>query len=351
MDQPQLHAVIAAIPLPLLLLDAGGRVRAANPPALDLLGGDPVGRSYLAALRQPAALDCVEAALGRRTRAVARIERAGPAGDTAWRLTATPLADASGGALLSFEEIGHVEEAEQMRRDFVANVSHELRSPLTALTGFIETLAGAARDDAAARARFLKVMAAEALRMERLVGDLLSLARVEAEERIRPTARVDLAALLEAAVAALGPHAAAAGVEMRLSGTGAPIALAGDADQLTQVFHNLIGNALDHGGGEVAIEATVAAQHPALRGPAVAVAVADRGAGIAPAHLPRLTERFYRVDAHRARAGGGTGLGLAIVKHIVNRHRGRLLIASTPGQGSRFTVVLPLPGAAAAALS
>ena len=209
--------------------------------------------------------------------------------------------------------------------------------------GFIETLRGPARDDAAARERFLGIMEAEAARMNRLVQDLLSLSRVESEERRRPAEHIDLAMLIRAVSATLQPQAEAAGVVIRVEGAGAPVHVHGDADQLTQVFHNLVENAVKYGGsgGEVTLRLAHIAHDPVLRGPATAVEVADRGEGIEPMHLPRLTERFYRVDSHRSRQKGGTGLGLAIVKHIISRHRGRLKIESEKGQGSRFTVILP----------
>jgi len=228
-----------------------------------------------------------------------------------------------------------------MRRDFVANVSHELRTPLTALLGFIETLRNAAQDDPAARDRFLAIMEREAGRMNRLIRDLLHLSRVEAQERVRPTERVDLAAVIASAVAALRPQADGLGVRIAVDAGKGPWVVTADPDQMAQVFTNLIENAVKYGGsgGEV----TVALRHDALpAGPAVRADVADRGEGIDPLHIPRLTERFYRVDGHRSREKGGTGLGLAIVKHIVNRHRGRMKIDSARGKGSTFSVILPL---------
>lgn len=259
-------------------------------------------------------------------------------------VTVTRL-DAPGlqGAAISIEDRSRDGETEQMRRDFVANVSHELRTPLTALMGFIETLRGPARNDPAARDRFLDIMEREAGRMNRLVADLLSLSRVEQDERRRPVQMIDLAGLLRGEVATLTPAASVAGVRLELQGAGNKVMVPGDADQLVQVFHNLIENAVKYGGSGGVVSVTLArlAHEPVLRGPAWAVTVADKGEGIEPQHLPRLTERFYRVDTHRSRGKGGTGLGLAIVKHIVSRHRGRLRIESEIGQGSRFTVILP----------
>jgi two-component system phosphate regulon sensor histidine kinase PhoR len=262
---------------------------------------------------------------------------------TAWLLdrvhevTVTPLEDAT---LLAFADLTLAEEMDRMRRDFVANVSHELRTPLTALLGFIETLRGAAKDDPAARERFLSIMEREASRMNRLIGDLLQLSRVESQERIRPTERVDLHALVAGAVATLRPLAEGAEVAVEMTGEPGPLPLPGDADQITQVLVNLIENAVKYGGagGKVSIHI---AREQLPRGPGLRVDVMDQGEGIDPVHIPRLTERFYRVDGHRSREQGGTGLGLAIVKHIVQRHRGRIRIESERGKGSVFSVILP----------
>lgn len=230
-----------------------------------------------------------------------------------------------------------------MRRDFVANVSHELRSPLTVLSGFIETLQGSARDDAEARARFLAIMQQEAQRMNRLVGDLLSLSKVEANERIRPREQVAMGDVLRTTLAALRPQIEENGIAVDFDDRGGGATLLGDRDQLVQVFHNLIENAIKYGGagGRVGLALRAHDRWPGFTGPVLAVAVSDNGEGIDPIHIPRLTERFYRIDSHRSRQMGGTGLGLAIVKHIVNRHRGRLGIESTRGQGTTFLVVLP----------
>ncbi|MDO9524769.1 MAG: ATP-binding protein, partial [Gemmobacter sp.] len=265
----------------------------------------------------------------------------GPGRDTIYRSTVSSLG--LRGASIAFEDITEIEQAEEMRRDFVANVSHELRTPLTALVGFIETLRGAARDDPAARSRFLGIMEREAARMNRLVGDLLSLSRVESEERMRPSDPVDITALVRQAAATLRGLCEDAGVSVTVEAPASPVIIPGDADQLTQVLHNLIENAVKYGGsgGRVQICITTEERSAVLRGPAVSVAVQDFGDGIDTIHIARLTERFYRVDSHRSREKGGTGLGLAIVKHIINRHRGRLKIDSTKGQGSRFTMLLP----------
>lgn len=336
--------LLEGVPLPLVLIGADERVQAANGPARELLGSAIVGRHYLLAMRQPALLDAIEGTLRHGQVGQARHVATGPASESIYRVTVSPVAgEGQSGVLCAFEDISEAEQIGQMRRDFVANVSHELRTPLTALLGFIETLRGAARDDPAARERFLAIMEREAGRMNRLVRDLLSLSRVEAEERVRPTERVDIAAIAGSVVATLRPMADAAGVSIRLEGTEAPAVVMADADQITQVLHNLIENAVKYGGAGKLVEVRLAheARDLSLRSPALRIEVADHGEGIDPIHLPRLTERFYRVDTHRSREKGGTGLGLAIVKHIVNRHRGRFRVDSVKGQGSTFTILLP----------
>jgi two-component system phosphate regulon sensor histidine kinase PhoR len=345
LETVELDALLAAVPLPLILVDRRDRVVLANGPAREILGGPPEGRSYVAIIRQPATLDCIEAALRHGRRATARFIWAGLSAETAYRVVAAPVAAPSfDGVMVSFEDISHIEEAEAMRRDFVANVSHELRSPLTALTGFIETLRGAARDDPAARERFLVIMEHEAHRMNRMVSDLLSLSQVEVNERVRPRAPVDLPAVIRSSAAALRPMLQADGIDLNLDLDEDSRTVPGDADQLTQLFHNLIENAAKYGGAgkRVAVRSRFLPQHPGFRCGAVRVEVQDWGEGIDPVHIPRLTERFYRVDNHRSREMGGTGLGLAIVKHIVNRHRGRFQIDSAVGQGSTFAVILPI---------
>ncbi|MCP1168108.1 sensor histidine kinase [Limimaricola litoreus] len=338
------RSLMAALPFPVLLIGPGERIEATNAAALRLLGSAHPGRHYIIALRQPAVLDAVEAVLrDGATRQARYLGRSGNR-DTTWHVTVGAVAlDTGPGVALSFEDVTAVEAADAMRRDFVTNVSHELRTPITALSGFIETLRGAARDDAAARDRFLGIMAREAARMSQLVADLLSLARVEQGERRRPTAKVDLSALAAQVITLLEPIATRDRVTLSFDAPQAPVIVPGDEEQLRQVVTNLVGNAIKYGGRDRPVEVTLGAAElqPELRGPGVRLVVRDHGEGIAAHHLPRLTERFYRVDTHRSRDVGGTGLGLAIVKHIVNRHRGRLRIESAPGQGSSFIVILP----------
>jgi two-component system phosphate regulon sensor histidine kinase PhoR len=255
-------------------------------------------------------------------------------------------------AVLTLHDITQLKRAEQMRADFIANASHELRTPLTTLTGFIETLRGPAREDAEARERFLAIMHEQAARMIRLVEDLLSLSRIELNEHVMPQGRVALGPLLRHLADTLELRAGERGMCVRLDLPPDLPDVLGDRDELAQVFQNLVDNGIKY--GRAASEITVAAATDVRppyssdggESPFVSVAVRDRGEGIAREHLPRLTERFYRVDTARSREMGGTGLGLAIVKHILNRHRGFLDIESTPGTGSVFTVFLrPHPAA------
>jgi len=246
--------------------------------------------------------------------------------------------------VLSFQDRTDAEDIGQFRRDFVANVSHELRTPLTALLGFIETLRGAARDDPAARDRFLEIMEREAGRMTRLVDDLLSLSRLEANERVKPSENVALSVVVAGALTELEPVTDAAGVQVVFDDQSGGVQVAADAAELRQVLGNLVENAVKYGasGGDVHVSLHAPQHEARLRGQGIRLSVSDQGAGIAPHHIARLTERFYRVDNHRSREVGGTGLGLAIVKHIVNRHRGRFLIESVEGKGTTMTVLLPL---------
>ncbi|MFO7922009.1 two-component sensor histidine kinase [Rhodobacteraceae bacterium W635] len=343
MPRSTLIDTLCAVPDPMLRIAPGGQIDEANTAAEAMLGEWIRQRSFVTVLRQPVLISQIEAAFRDAKPGTTRFTKTDQAGETVYRVQVTPLSAGEDGVLLHFADVSHFQEAEEMRRDFVANVSHELRSPLTALMGFIETLRGPARDDAEARDRFLSIMEDQALRMNRLVGDLLSLSRVEAEERIRPSQDVDLRDLLDGVIAALDQTAREQDSPVNIEAAPGDYRLRGDTDQLTQVFMNLTENALKYGGAgrPVTLRLSDGEGKGALRGPVVQVEVIDRGDGIDPLHLPRLTERFYRVDSHRSREMGGTGLGLAIVKHIVNRHRGRLRISSELGKGSTFAVILP----------
>ena len=339
MVERTVEAMLAGFPLPAVIVGPDERLHAMNAQAVALLGAVTQGRHHAIAFRQPDMQAALARALDNGQGGVARHVVPGPSQDTVFRVTVTPLPPPAG-VLCVFEDLSEAEQIGQMRREFVANVSHELRSPLTALLGFIETLKGAARDDAAARDRFLTIMEREAGRMNRLIRDLLHLSRVESEERVRPTERVDLADILRSTVTTLRPLADESKVHLTVEIPPGPSTVAADADQLVQVFQNLIENAVKYGGagGQVTVRLS---EDSLPKTAALRVDVIDRGEGIDAMHIPRLTERFYRVDGHRSREKGGTGLGLAIVKHIVQRHRGRLRISSLPGQGSTFSVILP----------
>ena len=353
-------AVIAAIPDPLILLDDRRRVVHANAQAVSLLGVGEGPRDLAALLRNPAVLAAADAVLrGEAARVVdfavaVPVERQLQARFA--HIDRPSLGDAV--AVLTLHDITQLKRAEQMRADFIANASHELRTPLTTLTGFIETLSGPARDDAEARERFLAIMHQQAARMIRLVEDLLSLSRIELNEHVMPQGRVALDSLLRHLADTLELRAAERGMCIRLDLPPALPEVLGDRDELAQVFQNLVDNGIKYGraGSDITVTAATGVR-PSYSSDAggsrfVSVAVRDSGEGIAREHLPRLTERFYRVDTARSREMGGTGLGLAIVKHILNHHRGFLEIESTPGAGSVFTVFLrPHPAATAAPCS
>lgn len=325
------------LPHPALVVGPDERILRANPAAEALFGKGLVARHQAFVLRRPEPLAAIEAALKGQASS-ARLVIPGPGPEAVWQMSVWPVGQ---GAACLFEDQTRAEQAEQMRRDFVANVSHELKTPLTALLGFIETLQGPARNDAAARDRFLSIMAREADRMNRLVRDLLHLSRVESQERQRPDIRIDLAALARSVVATLRPMAERAGVALEVAGLDEEFLVRADSDQMTQVLNNLIENAVKYGGSGGSARISLTRETSAL-GPKARLMVEDRGEGIDSQHLPRLSERFYRVDGHRSREKGGTGLGLAIVKHIAQRHRGRLVIDSEPGKGARFSVLLPI---------
>lgn len=351
------EAILAAAPDPLLLLGADGHIVRTNPAAVEVFGGEAfegplAGRDLPSVLRNPALLSAVDEVLrGDTDRPDKVVEFALPGPvprHFSAHLARLPALAADGTtAILALHDITTMKRIEQMRADFIANASHELRTPLTSLLGFIETLQGVAREDTQARERFLEVMREQAERMSRLVKDLLSLSRIELHEHTPPRGSVDVAALLHSIANTLEPQARKKEMTFAFD-VKALSPVTGDADGLAQVFQNLIDNAIKYGraGSEIRIAGRraesggVAARR--LGKPGVSVSIADSGEGIAREHLPRLTERFYRVDTARSHKLGGTGLGLAIVKHILNRHRGILDIDSTVGEGTTFTVILPL---------
>jgi two-component system phosphate regulon sensor histidine kinase PhoR len=334
------------LPDPVLLVEANGRVKLANKAMRALVGVDIERKNVSAVLRTPAVLEAVLRTAGTGEDTSFEFMQHVPV-ERHYRAVVFRTAQAPWLTALVLQDLTAVKRAEEARADFIANASHELRTPLAAVSGFIDTLRGHAKDDAEAREKFLGIMSDEAGRMRRLINDLLSLTRIELNEHVPPGGVVDIVGVVRDAAAALAPLADADKVGVAVTtGEGIP-AVTGDRDELIQLFQNLIQNAIKYGkpGGHVRIGVNVSPiSVPGRHGaPAmVSVAVQDDGEGIPREAIPRLTERFYRVDVKRSRERGGTGLGLAIVKHIVNRHQGRLQIESQPGEGSTFTVLLPV---------
>jgi two-component system phosphate regulon sensor histidine kinase PhoR len=339
---PQIGAVIGALPEPALLVDRRGTILAGNDAAIASLGPVRRGEPLSYTVRAP---EVIEALRGTAADGQARrvefsdrvpVERNFEAYVTRLELTGENgvVQDAY---LLTFHDLTPQRRVEKMRADFVANASHELRTPLASLSGFIETLQGPARGDAAARDRFLSIMVEQARRMSRLIDDLLSLSRVELNEHVRPQTVVDLAPIVGHVCDTLSPLASERGVEMIVTGKDFQLPVQGERDELIRLVENLVENGLKYGGSGKRVEVTMEQD-----GSEAVVKVRDYGPGIPREHLPRLTERFYRVDAETSRAEGGTGLGLAIVKHILARHRGRLAIESELGHGAEFVARIPL---------
>jgi two-component system phosphate regulon sensor histidine kinase PhoR len=355
LGDPLVEAVIAGLPDPVIVLDREGRVLAFNPHAGLMAPALRRGEPASLALRVPEMVEAIRrAAASNEPQRVEFFERVPVDRWFAGWVTPVELAATAPGferglVLISVHDLTPLRRVEEMRVDFVANASHELRTPLASLSGFIDTLEGSARDDSAARERFLGIMKAQARRMARLIDDLLSLSRIELNAHLHPQTSADVVSVVRHVADALQMLAQERGVAIAIEAPPEPLIVVGDRDELTRLFENLIENALKYGGAgkrvDIALERADAADGA---GEAVVV-VRDYGAGIAAEHLPRLTERFYRVDVGHSRAEGGTGLGLALVKHILNRHRGRLQIESTLGAGAAFTVHLPLSPAAARA--
>jgi two-component system phosphate regulon sensor histidine kinase PhoR len=338
-DAEVIDRTIAAVADPLIVIDGSERVVAFNDKAIDLAPGLRRGEPALLALRTPELVETIRRAAAKGTIERVEFSERVPS-DRHFEAFVTPISgsDARRSLLmLTFHDLTPIRRVEEMRADFVANASHELRTPLAALSGFIETLRGAAREDPVARERFLGIMEQQARRMARLIDDLLSLSRIELNAHRRPDKPAELAPILKQVIDSLQMLAQERGVEVALQEPGEPVTVAGDRDELLRVFENLVENALKYGGSGKRVDVAIAKW-----GNEALVSVRDYGPGIAAEHLPRLTERFYRVDVAGSRAQGGTGLGLALVKHILNRHRGRLTIDSRAGQGATFTVRIPL---------
>ncbi|WP_315801598.1 ATP-binding protein [Bradyrhizobium sp. SZCCHNS3002] len=345
-EAPAVSAVVEGIPDPAVLLDRAGRVIHLNGAAAQLAPALRKGELAQFALRTPEIITALREAIA--TTEIRRATYHDHVPVDRWMeliVTPVPVPTAFGGTdkcmLMTFHDLTPLRRVEEMRADFVANASHELRTPLAALSGFIDTLQGPAKDDPKARERFLGIMHIQATRMARLIDDLLSLSRVELSAHVQPHAMVDVVPIIRQVTDGLESLARERQVVIETSLPEAPVTIAGDREELLRVFENLIENALKYGasGGRVivSLEQAVSAENA----PEIRVKVRDFGPGIAPEHLPRLTERFYRVDVGDSRAQGGTGLGLSLVKHILNRHRGRLLIESVPRNGAAFTACFP----------
>jgi two-component system, OmpR family, phosphate regulon sensor histidine kinase PhoR len=341
------EAVVSDLPDPTIVLTPESTVVAFNESAQEITPGILRAEPISFALRIPNVLEAIRAvAASRQMRRIEFFQRVPT--DRWWEATIAPLVLPGGGGLarhlvlLALRDLTPLRRVEEMRADFVANASHELRTPLASLSGFIETLQGPARNDPSSRDRFLGIMKEQATRMARLIDDLLSLSRIEQKVHIHPDTTTDLVMIVNEVTDGLAPLARERDVEIKINGEADALDVLGDRDELIRVFENLIENALKYGASGKRIDITLT-REPAAGEPRDAmVSVRDYGPGIAPEHLPRLTERFYRVDIAESRAQGGTGLGLALVKHILNRHRGRLTIESTLGSGASFSVRLPL---------
>jgi len=343
------RAVFERLPDPLMLIEGSGRALYANRAMRGVIGVDPARKHISALLRTPSVLEAIRRTMAEGEAASVEFTLPVPVQRT-YLAHVARVEGAPALTILVLHDLTAMKRSEQLRADFVANASHELRTPLAALSGFIDTLKGHAREDTAAREEFLSIMAVEAERMRRLIDDLLSLTRIEQNEHVPPSGAASLETVLREAVATLAPLAQAEHIALEMTAAkGLPPAI-GERDELIQIFQNLIHNAIKYGkpGGHVWVSLAAGGAGPG-RGaePMLAVTVRDDGEGIPAAAVPRLTERFYRVDVKRSREKGGTGLGLAIVKHIVNRHQGRLTIDSKQGEGSTFTVFLPAARAAA----
>lgn len=339
------RAIVDAMTDPTIVLSHETTVLHSSPGARELFANLRHGQALLQVSRNPELLAAVEAAAVDGSPRTAQLLERVPI-ERRLSVTISPLRGAEGEAggpalLLVFRDISEEERLAQMRADFIANASHELRTPLTSLRGFIETLQGQARDDPTARRQFLEIMAVQAGRMTRLLDDLLSLSRLEMRVHVPPRGEVEVNGLVCEVVELLQPIASEAGIALTFAPAPARNRVRGDRDELVQVFQNLIQNAIKYGRPDGRVDVNVGRESGAPgAGDRVQVDVRDDGPGIPEEHLPRLTERFYRVDVAESRDKGGTGLGLAIVKHVLNRHQGQLRIRSQVGAGSTFTVLL-----------
>ena len=329
----------AAVPDPLFIFDGEGTVLFANAAANEAFGPFLPGVSLQLKFRAPEMHELIRRVL-ERNEGPATIDYSERVPiERVYRVSAMPVGHAPGLNMLLFKDQSEARRIDRMRADFIANASHELRTPLASIAGFIETLRGPARDDPGARENFLQIMQNQTSRMARLIDDLLSLSRLEMKPYLGPSEKVDICQLVGSVIDAMTHLAAETGVKIERDMPEAPVEVAGSRDELVQVFENLIENACKYGssGGKVVVEVKRGKDGESM------VSVRDFGPGIAEEHIPRVTERFYRVDVETSRAQKGTGLGLAIVKHILTRHGARLSIRSRLGEGAEFIVHFPAP--------
>lgn len=341
LDRLSGEKLAAAVADPLIIFDRDGTVVHANAAAETAFGAIRPELPLLLKFRAPEMQALIEAVLagegnGQTTDYVERVPF-----ERVYRVTASAVGRGTGLFVLAFKDQSEARRIDRMRADFIANASHELRTPLASIAGFVETLRGPARNDPNARDQFLQIMQNQTGRMARLIDDLLSLSRLEMKPYLKPGVRVDLSQTVEAVIASLGPLAGETGVVVERDFGDGPFEVHGDRDELFQVFQNLLENACKYGqsGGRVQVTMRHAGQGSEAE---LEVTVRDFGPGIPEEHIPRVTERFYRVDVETSRAQKGTGLGLSIVKHILTRHGARLSIRSKLGEGSAFTVHFPV---------
>jgi len=345
-------ALLNAFPSAAVLLDAQARVLSYNPAATAISPGLRRGEAALLSLRRPELVAAVRRASKRHESQRVEFDERVPV-DRTFEAIVTPLRlpaqETTDLLLMTFNDLTPLRRVEQMRADFVANASHELRTPLATLVGFIETLQGPAKSDTAAREKFLGIMQQQATRMARLIDDLLSLSRIELNAHLAPNTPVELQSIVRQVVDGLMPLARDRDVAINVNVPPEPLIVPGERDELIRALENLVENALKYGSSGKRIDVTLVRANTRSGTGEARLTVRDFGPGIAPEHLPRLTERFYRVDVADSRSQGGTGLGLALVKHVLVRHGGKLSVESTLGQGASFIMQLPLPTGSAAA--
>jgi two-component system, OmpR family, phosphate regulon sensor histidine kinase PhoR len=332
---PEFRQALEALPSPTILTDRRAVVVYANPASLSAFPGLRAGFPLSAAMRDPELLAALERVQKGEREAMSELIERVPL-ERSFSVTIRRM-EGDDVVVVNLTDTTKARQVERMRADFVANASHELRTPLASILGFVETLQGPAKADEAARTRFLDIIATQARRMTRLINDLLSLSRLEMNAHIRPSEPVDLIPVVLHLFDVLGGLASERGVKLEHDfAEGQELVVAGDRDELMRLVENLVENAIKYGGSGARVDVKLWREDDE-----VLLNVRDFGPGIAPEHIPRLTERFYRINTEESRVQGGTGLGLAICKHIVTRHRGRLEIESAPVAGTVTRVVLP----------